>query len=270
MVTVVAGRHRLPTCGRGLCAGGNVDDNEGMKRFVLCLAVLAALGAHAAAPAPVPATVSPGNRVRVDVKPGTPPPRPSEKTGYSGHGADSVDAEAYARFRAAPLPTTVTRRVQALLDVRSPSSGALAPDGKKLFFTWNVTGVRQVWRLDGPDRFPVQMTGGEDATSAVAVTRDGRFVVVSRDQKGEENPGLYLQPVDGGALQVIQHKPKVQTEPLHLSDDGRYLYFRSNDVRDDAYVIYRWVFATKTIERVFDGEGLWSIADRDDVKGKLL
>jgi dipeptidyl aminopeptidase/acylaminoacyl peptidase len=194
----------------------------------------------------------------------------SSSTAYVGHGADSLDPALLARFRAQPLPSTVTRRVQAMLDVRAPSAGVLSPDGKRLFFTWNVTGVRQVWRLDGPDHFPTQLTGGEDATSVVGVTRDGKQIVVSRDQKGEENPGLYLQDVDGGPLHVVMHKPKVQTQPLHLSDDGKYLYFRANDVRPESYVVYRYVFATKAIESVFSADGIWSVADRDDVKGLLL
>ena len=235
--------------------------------LLLLVTAIVALSARAQAP-----TKPIDGRLRAPVVKGVPPVKPPAKApgGYAGHGADSVDASTFARFRAAPLPSTVTRRVQAMLDVRAPSAGVLSPDGKRLFFTWNVTGVRQVWRLDGPDTFPVQMTGGEDATAAVGVTRDGKFVVVSRDQKGEENPGLYLQSVEGGPLLVIQHKPKIQTEPLHLSDDGRYLYFRSNDEREDTYVIYRWVFATKAIERVFSEAGIWSIADRDDVKGRLL
>ncbi len=173
-----------------------------------------------------------------------------------------------AKFRAAPLPSTVTRRVQAMLDVRSPGAGVLTPDGKRLFFTWGVTGVRQIWRLDGPNTFPVQMTGGEDATSVVGVTRDGTQIVVSRDQKGEENPGLYLQSVDGGPLVVVQHKPKVQTQASHLSDDGKYLYFRANDKKPDSYVLYRYVFATKSIETVLDQDGIWGVADRTAAKGK--
>ncbi|MDP2342817.1 MAG: prolyl oligopeptidase family serine peptidase [Deltaproteobacteria bacterium] len=191
---------------------------------------------------------------------------------YSGLGAESVPPEVMAKFRAAPLPSTVTRRVQAILDVRSPTAGILSPDGKHLFFTWAVTGVRQVWRLDGANSFPIQMTGGEDATSVVGVTLDGKQLVLSRDQKGEENPGLYLQSVDGGALVVIQHKPKIQTELQHISDDGKFLYFRSNDQKPESYVLYRYVLATKAIEPIFNHDGaneaLWSLADRKAAKGK--
>src|SRR5580704_3955327 len=92
---------------------------------------------------------------------------PSQDAGaaYSGYGAASVSPEVVAKFAPPPLAPEISRRVQSMLDVRAPGSGAPSPDGKRLFFTWSVTGSPQLWRLDGLQRFPIQMTGGEDATS---------------------------------------------------------------------------------------------------------
>ncbi|UGA40457.1 hypothetical protein JOS77_14780 [Chromobacterium haemolyticum] len=145
----------------------------------------------------------------------------------------------------------------------------LAPDGKALYFSWRVTGVPQVWKLDGPQRFPVQLTGGEDATLIQDVSPDGRWLVLSRDRKGEENPGLYLQAASGGALREVQHKPGVQTQFQFLSKDGQWLYYRSNDERADSYTLYRYRLADGRRERLFGERGAWSIAGhRDD--GRLL
>lgn len=194
---------------------------------------------------------------------------------YTGLGAESVPPDALAKFRASPLPADVTRRVQAMLDVRAPGAGILSPDGRKLYFTWAVTGVRQVWRVDGPMSFPVQLTGGEDATSIFDVSRDGTTLVLVRDRKGEENPGIYLQSKDGGPLTVVQHKPKVQSQPQLVSDDGpgggEWLYFRANDERPDAYTIYRASLGEEPVkvEKVFGGDALWALADRSR-DGRLL
>ncbi len=245
----------------------------------LSLSLSLSFAASAAPPGSAPLPKNPPLPASVTAKPLVIPSAPTTTTttttstttsaaAYSGLGAESVPPEVMAKFRAAPLPSTVTRRVQAMLDVRSPGAGFLSPDGKKLFFTWAVTGVRQVWRLDGPNTFPVQMTGGEDATTVVDVTRDGKHIVVARDQKGEENPGLYLQRVDGGPLVVVQHKPKVQTQAQLLSDDGRYLYFRSNDKKPESYGIYRYVLSSKSIEPLFSEDGIWSVADRRVAKGQ--
>ncbi|MGC4117616.1 MAG: prolyl oligopeptidase family serine peptidase [Myxococcales bacterium] len=156
-----------------------------------------------------------------------------------------------------------------MMDVRAPGMGLPSPKGDRLFFSWNVTGTKQVWRLDGPDRFPVQLTGGEDNTSVVEVTPDGKTLVVQRDRKGEENPGLYLLDAAGGPLVALQHREKVQTHFQFLTEDGRWLYFRANDQKPDSYVLYRWDLKTNKKEKVLDEPGLWAIDDhRPD--GRLL
>jgi dipeptidyl aminopeptidase/acylaminoacyl peptidase len=155
------------------------------------------------------------------------------------------------------------------MDLRSPGSGIVSPDGKKLYFTWTVTGTPQVWRLDGPGRFPIQLTGGNDLTSVVDVSPDGATLIVARDRNGEENPGLYLMSPEGGALQVVHHVAGVQTNYGGLSSDGKYMYFASNDRRKDAYALYRYDLATKAKELLFDEPGLYGIADRR-ADGRLL
>lgn len=198
-----------------------------------------------------------------------PPPAASASSNYSGHGLDSVSKDTLAKFAPPTLAPEVTEPIQAMLDVRAPGAGATSEDGKRLYFSWTVTGVRQIWRLDGPQRFPVQMTGGEDATTMSGQAPDDSFIVVSRDRNGEENPGLYWQSPNGGPLHEIQRKKGVQTFPEFVSDDSKWVYFRANDVKPDSFVIYRWEKATGNREVVFDQEGLWSIIDhtRD---GRLL
>lgn len=196
------------------------------------------------------------------------PPKPV--TPYTGHGSESsVSPEVIAKFRAPPLPPEISRRVQAMLDVRSPSIGRVSPDGKALFFPWAITGVTQLWKVDGPLHFPLQLTGGEDATFMPSMTPDGAFLIVQRDRNGEENPGLYLQDPNGGPLIEIQHKPGVQTFFQAVTDDSRALYYRSNERKKDSYVIAKVDLKTRNKEVIFDQDGLWYVADhRPD--GRLL
>lgn len=243
-----------------------------MRRPSVALAALLA-AACAAEPikptqaAPAPAPVAPPAAAPPAPAP-APPAVPAAPAGYSGHGAQSVPPEVLAKFAPKPVPDALARRIQAMLDVRSPGAGALSPDGKALYFGWRVTGVRQLWRLDGPMRFPVQLTGGQDATSLAAVTPDGTALVVQRDRKGEENPGLYLLAPQGGPLQLIQHKPKVQTSFLFVSDDSRHVYFRANDQKPDGYALYRYDRKEQRIEEVFAQDGIWTVGDHKP--GKLL
>ena len=180
---------------------------------------------------------------------------------YSGLGAGSLAPELVARYAPPALDPAVSRRIQSMLDVRSPGLGTVSPDGKHLFFTWGITGSTQVWRLDGARSFPVQMTGGEDRTVISDVTPDGKWLLLSRDIGGEENPGLYAQAVGGGPLRTIQKVEKVQTFLEFVTDDSRAVYFRANDRKPDSYAIYRYDLASGERTLVLDEPGLWQVAD---------
>ena len=186
---------------------------------------------------------------------------PALSQSYKGLGAESVLPELVAKYAAPPLDPTVSRRIQTMLDVRAPGLGIVTPDGSRLYFGWRVTGTPQVFRLASPKGFPVQMTGGEDRTTVEDVTRDGKWIVLSRDVGGQENPGLYLQPAEGGPLRAVQKTERVQTFFDFLSDDGKALYFHANDVAPDSYAIYRYDLASGAKTLVFGEKGLWSVGD---------
>ena len=185
----------------------------------------------------------------------------AQTSSYTGHGAETVSPEVLAKFAPPPLPAELSRKVQAMMDVRAPGLGLVSPDGSRLFFGWSVTGSGQIWRLDGPDRFPIQMTGGEDRTTVAGLSPDGATLFVERDRKGEENPGLYAMPADGGPLRLIQHLAGIQTFFDFITDDGKAVYFHSNDVNPDAYAVYRYDLAKGVKEPVVTEAGLWDIAD---------
>jgi protease II len=224
---------------------------------------------------PVPAFADTPRPAPAEFRPKVPPAQPPAKQppakpapqpgpaagGYTGLGAESVSPEDVMRFAAGPLDPSVTRRIQAMLDVRGAGNGFVTSKGDRMLFTSRITGSSQVWMQDGPMRFPVQLTGGEDRTTIVGLAPDDSFAVVTRDVGGQENPGLYLLPLGGGALRVIQHAAKVQTFLAFVSDDSKTVYYRANDVDPASYAIYRFDIATGKRDRVLDAPGLWSVAD---------
>ncbi len=187
--------------------------------------------------------------------------KPNQKAGYTGLGADSVSAAEISRYLAPVLEDRMARRIQSMLDVRGAGSGLITSKGDRMVFGSRVTGTSQIWRQDGPMKFPVQLTGGEDRTAALALAPDDSFLVVSRDVGGAENPGLYVMSLEGGALTLVQHAPNVQTVLEFVSDDSKSLYFHANDIDPDSYAIYRWDIKAAVRELVFGQPGLWSIAD---------
>jgi dipeptidyl aminopeptidase/acylaminoacyl peptidase len=191
------------------------------------------------------------------------------KVGYSGLGAESISAADVAKFAAPALDPKVSRHIQMMLDINGVGGGLITSKGDRMVFNWRVTGTPQVWRQDGPMKFPVQLTGGEDRTSAVGIAPDDSYIVVSRDVGGQENPGLYMMSIDGGPLKLIQHTPKVQTSLQFISDDGKSLYYTANDIDPASYAIYRYDIKADKRELVFDQKGIWAIADHKGDKWLL-
>ncbi len=180
---------------------------------------------------------------------------------YRGLGAESVAKEVVARYAPPPLDSSLTRRIELFLDVRAPGLGIPAPDGASLFFGWGITGSAQVFKLDRPQGFPIQLTGGEDNTALRAVTADGKWLVLTRDAGGQENPGLFLQPAGGGPLRTIFAARKVRATFAFVTSDSREIYFTANDVTPDTYTLYRYDIATGARTLVFGERGYWTVAD---------
>lgn len=188
--------------------------------------------------------------------------------GYVGLGTSSLDPKTIERYAPKEIPSSLSNKIQKMLDVRSPGMGLPSPDGKKLYFSWNVTGTNQIWKLDKPLGFPIQLTGGEDSASLLDITNDGRTLIISRDINGEENPGLYYMDSEGGELKLIQKKKDVQVIFNTLSDDSRFVYFTANDITPSTRTLYRFDFKTTKIEQIFHQEGNWGIVELK--KNKIL
>ena len=180
---------------------------------------------------------------------------------YAGLGKDSVSAETLKKFAPPALPEVMLTKIKKSLDVLSPGLGMMHPNHKQLFFTWKVSGQTHVWRLDAPNTFPVQLTGGKDATMLTDITPDGKWLVLSRDEDGQENPGIFLQSPEGGDLIKVFLKAKVRASASFITDDSEWLYFSANDIKPDANAIYRYNLKSQKIEIVFDQPGLWYVVD---------
>ncbi len=189
---------------------------------------------------------------------------------YAGHGAESVSPETIKKYAPPSLKPEMTNKLKKMFDVTSPGMGMLSPDQKTLYFTWRVTGQSQVWKIDGPQKFPTQLTSGADAVSISEVSPDGKFLFLSKDLNGQENPGIFRLDLKSGLMDELFRKPKVQAGFSFITDDSQFIYFTANDKKPDSYSIYKMKLADKSIETVFDGEGVWAIADQLKNGQKLL
>jgi len=135
---------------------------------------------------------------------------------------------------------------------------------------WNVTGTSQVWRLDGPNSFPVQMTGGDDSSVLRDVTNDNRFAVITRDSGGDEYPSLYLQPVNGGEFIKVYGGKKIKLSYLGQSKSGKEVFFYANDLGPTTFAIYSYDIDSKKKDLLFKGSGFWWIADISEDENEMI
>ncbi len=189
---------------------------------------------------------------------------------YKGHGSESVSAETLKKYAPPALNPVMTNKLKKMFDVTAPGMGLLSPDKKTLFFTWRVTGISHVWKIDGPQKFPVQLTSGSDAVSLSEIAPNGKFLIISKDSNGEENPGIFKLDLATGQITELYRKAKVQTRFDFITKDSNTIYFTANDTKPDSYNIYKMDLATGEKTLVYEGSGYWGIADQKDDGKELL
>jgi len=194
----------------------------------------------------------------------------ADPVSYKGLGTDSVSSETLKKYAPPSLDPVMTNKLKKIFDVSAPGMGMLSPDKKTLYFSWRVTGISHIWKVDGPQKFPVQLTSGSDAVSLNEVSPDGKFLIISKDTNGQENPGLFQLDLVTGQIKELYRKSKVQVFYSFITDDSKYIYFSANDQKPDAYNIYKLNLLTMEKELVFEGDGNWSIADQKNNGEALL
>lgn len=189
---------------------------------------------------------------------------------YSGHGAETISPETLKKFAPPALPTEMANKLKKMFDISSPGMGLLSPDKKTLYFTWRVTGQSHVWKIDGPKSFPVQLTSGVDAVTIGDVAPNGKFLIISKDVNGEENPGLFKLDLKTGLVDELYREKKVQVGLDFITDDSEYIYYTANNKKADSYSIYKMKLSDKSVETIYDGNGVWYIADEKNDGANLI
>jgi dipeptidyl aminopeptidase/acylaminoacyl peptidase len=192
------------------------------------------------------------------------------KAQYQGHGAGTLTQDQLEKFAPLAIDPTSASKIERALDVRSPGGGVLSPDGTKLYFTWNVTGTRQLWLSEKNQTFPVQLTAGSDQVSVEKISPDGKWLAISRDEAGKEYPQLYLMDTSTRNFHLVFAKEKVLASFSHFSPDSKVVYYMANDQGPTSQSAFSYSISSRSSERIFTKEGYWFIADYDANRRWLL
>jgi dipeptidyl aminopeptidase/acylaminoacyl peptidase len=93
--------------------------------------------------------------------------------------------------------------------------GQLTPDAKRILFGSNRDGSPQLYvgEVARPSAPPVPVTKGPERVEWAALTRDGRFVLFTRDRGADENSRIYRVGLDGAGLEDLTPEEGVRHDP---------------------------------------------------------
>lgn len=144
-----------------------------------------------------------------------------------------------------------TYTFERYLNVRTAYGASFSPDGSRLSFLSDMTGVAEVWGVPveigaAHPAWPEQLTFRGERVAAASYSPAADHLLVSADIGGNERTQLYRLGADGSAFQPLTDKLDVIYQFGGWSPDGTRISYASNE-RDARYF--------DVYERPVDGDG---------------
>lgn len=149
----------------------------------------------------------------------------------------------------APLPD-----IETFMQIGYGGNPRISEDGSAIYFTSGMTGATQVFRVL-PSGWPYQLTVFEDGIDFYTISDDGKWIIVGASVGGNERSQFYLMDGATGALKKLTDKPDARYLTPFWDDDGRTIYFASNEVNGRDFYMYRWELPDGEPVSLLEGEG---------------
>lgn len=150
--------------------------------------------------------------------------------------------------------------IEKYLNIRSATSPALSPDGKRMAYRTNVSGTMQIWLIDLPKGAPRQITNYEDNVDFVRWLPDNSGLIFGKARGGDENTQFFFMLPDGTGVRELTGNPKVRHNFAEISRDGKTIYYASNKRNRNFFDIYSMEIATGKEEMLYQFDGNINIA----------
>ncbi|MFP4629021.1 MAG: S9 family peptidase, partial [Halobacteriales archaeon] len=165
-----------------------------------------------------------------------------------------------------------TYDIERYLNIRSAWGASLGPDGERLAFLLDTTGVPQVWTLDAPRAWPEQRTFYDERVTFVDWSPERDELAFGMDAGGNERVQFFRLDLRDGSIHPLTGTPEAKHRWGGWSGDGERVAFASNR-RDEAvfdvYVQERTATGDDA-ELVHEGDGWLSVAGWSPDDGRLL
>lgn len=125
------------------------------------------------------------------------------------------------------------------LNVRNAYGSTFSPDGQRLSFLTDITGVAEVWSVPvdleaALPAWPEQLTFRGERVSSVKYAPGEPLMLVAADTGGSELDQLYTLSQDGSEFRALTQKSEVMYREGTWSPDGQRVVYASNE-RDPRY-----------------------------------
>ncbi len=156
--------------------------------------------------------------------------------------------------------TTKQYSFERYLNVRSAYGPGFSPDGKRLSFLTDITGVAEVWSVPidihaSTPAWPDQLTFRGERVAGASYSPTADVLLVSADVRGNERTQLYSLSADGSAFIALTTQSEAIYQFGGWSPDGTRITFSSNE-RDGRYFdIYELVLETSKSRLLLQHDG---------------
>ena len=172
---------------------------------------------------------------------------------------------------AAEGPDALERSVALMAKIGSATSPAFSPDGKRLAFVSNLSGLPQIWVMDAGGSFPQAVTASDDPVGSVGWSPDGAWLAFTLAPGGGMNQQVYLVRPDGSGLKRVTDGGKETNNLGPWSRDGKLLALGSNRRSGAAIDAYLFDVAAGDLRLVTQNRGIGGFSDvTSDKKLALL
>jgi dipeptidyl aminopeptidase/acylaminoacyl peptidase len=151
--------------------------------------------------------------------------------------------------------------VARMAKVGFASSPSFSPDGSRIAFVTNISGLPQVWTMSTASGYPSLVTSFDDPVGFVTWSPDGQWLAFNVAPGGGFNEQIYVVRPDGTGLRRLTDGGKENNFLDGWSHDGRFIAFSSNRRDPSATDSYMIEVATGQLRMVAQNRGVGSIAD---------
>ena len=152
--------------------------------------------------------------------------------------------------------------IERYLNVRKAYGASFGPDGERLSFLLDTTGVPQVWTVDEAGAWPQQRTYYEERITFASWSPERDELAFGMDEGGNERAQLFRLDAGDGSVTPLTDMPEAKHRWGGWSHDGSRFAFASN--RRDEAVFDVYVQARdgtgEDAELVHEGDGWLSVA----------